>query len=58
MQNYVIELKYRKNFLERMSYWYNELRVYQQEQIGIVGRNGAGKIILSKLITEEIKPEM
>lgn len=58
MQNCVLELKnIEKAFSGQSVLTINELRVHQQERIGIVGRNGAGKTTLFKLITREIKPD-
>ena len=59
MNQLVIELKnIEKSYLNKDVLQIEELKVYENQKIGIVGRNGEGKSTLLKLISGEIKPDM
>ncbi len=58
MNQLVIELKQiEKSYQNKDVLHIEDLKVYENQKIGIVGRNGEGKSTLLKLITGEIKPD-
>ena len=58
MNQLVIELKnIEKSYQNKDILQIEDLKVYENQKIGIVGRNGEGKSTLLKLISGEIKPD-
>lgn len=59
MNQLAIEIKnVEKSYLNKDVLQIEDLTVYENQKIGIVGRNGEGKSTLLKLITGEIKPDI
>lgn len=59
MNQLVSELKHvEKSYLNKDVLQIEELTVYENQKIGIVGRNGEGKTTLLRLINGEIKPDL
>ena len=59
MNQLVIELKnIEKSYQNKDILQIENLKVYENQKIGIVGRNGEGKSTLLKLISGEIKPDI
>lgn len=59
MQNLVLEVNnVEKSFMSKEVLTIEELKVYENEKIGIVGGNGAGKSTLLNLISGKIKPDL
>lgn len=59
MNQLVIELKnIEKSYLNKDVLQIENLKVYENQKVGIVGRNGEGKSTLLKLISDEIKPDI
>ena len=59
MNQLVIELKnIEKSYQNKDILQIEDLKVYENQKIGIVGRNGEGKSTLLKLISGEIKPDI
>ena len=59
MNKLVLELKnVEKSFMSRDILAIDELKVYENEKIGIVGGNGEGKSALLNLISGKLKPDI
>lgn len=57
--NLVLELKkIEKSFMDKDVLIIEELKVYENEKIGIVGRNGEGKSTLLNIIAGEVEPDI
>lgn len=58
MENLVLELNnIEKSFMSREILEINDLKVYENEKIGIIGANGTGKSTLLDLIADKTKPD-
>ena len=58
MQELIVELKnVRKSYLNKEIIKIEHLTVYQNERIGIVGKNGQGKSTLMNIISKALMPE-
>lgn len=58
MEQLVININnMKKTFLNKEVLEIDELKVYENEKIGIIGANGSGKSTLLKLMTGELKPD-
>lgn len=59
MQNLVLELKnVEKSFMSREILAIDELKVYENEKVGIIGSNGEGKSTLLNIISGQIEPDI
>lgn len=58
MSRLVIDIQdVEKSYLSKKILAIEELKIYEGEKIGIIGRNGTGKSTLLRLINGEISPD-